>query len=287
LPAVLTVSLAVLVLSAGLQASLDDLLYLVRRPRKLLAAVLAVSVIVPAVAVVMVDMLPLQPMVKAGIILMAVSPLPPFVPSKALKAGGRHAYVLGLFAAFAVLSVAIVPASVALLSAWYAVDVSISPMAIGRTMLISVLAPLAIGLAIRALAPRFAEAAAPLIAKLSMLLLLGIVAVILANAWPAILGAIGDGSVLAITVIVLAGVAGGVLLGGPDQRDRVALAVAAATRHPGIALLIANANFQDKRISAILLLFMLVALGVVGVCQLLFRRAAHRDTTAASMPDQS
>jgi BASS family bile acid:Na+ symporter len=62
---------------------------------------------------------------------------------------------------------------------------------------------------------------------------------------------------------VIISLAGGHWLGGPDRLDRGTLAIASAVRHPGIAMMIANANFADKRITAAVLLFLLVGM-VVG-----------------------
>ena len=50
------------------------------------------------------------------------------------------------------------------------------------------------------------------------------------------------------------------LAASPDPRDRATLAMASAVRHPGIAMSIAGASFHDPRVSAAVLLFMLVGL---------------------------
>ena len=72
--------------------------------------------------------------------------------------------------------------------------------------------------------------------------------------WPAIVSLIGNGTVLAVVVISLAAIAAGHLLAAPDPRDQVALATAAATRHPGIALMVAGGYSPDKRVTAMILL---------------------------------
>jgi len=64
----------------------------------------------------------------------------------------------------------------------------------------------------------------------------------------------------------------GHLLGGPDPRDCVVLALATASRHPGVALAIAAANFpQEKRVLGAILLYLLISL-VVSVAYLAWRR---------------
>jgi BASS family bile acid:Na+ symporter len=52
-----------------------------------------------------------------------------------------------------------------------------------------------------------------------------------------------------MAAVVLIALAGGHLLGGPELRDRATLAIASSVRHPGIAMLLANANFENKAVT--------------------------------------
>lgn len=74
---------------------------------------------------------------------------------------------------------------------------------------------------------------------------------------------IGISAVVAtIAAFVLLGLAVGHLLGGPDAHDRAVLALATATRHPGIALAIGATNFPEQKavLPAILLYVVLGAI---------------------------
>jgi BASS family bile acid:Na+ symporter len=274
----LQVSLAALVLAAALDATIDDLLFLLRRPLLLLRAVLAVSVIVPIVAVIVVSVLPLSPISRMAIVLMAAAPVPPLVPGKGVKLGGRKCYVYGLYLAFALLTVLLVPVTVRALGAWFDSPVAISFAAVARLMLASVLAPLIVGVAIRTAAPALAERASPWVSRLAMLILICALAPILIRVWPAMMQRLGDGTGLGMLTVILSGFAAGYLLAGPERADRVALGGAAATRHPGIALVVANANNADPRVTAAILLFSLVGLAVMPVYQALIRRGGARET---------
>jgi BASS family bile acid:Na+ symporter len=91
---------------------------------------------------------------------------------------------------------------------------------------------------------------------------LGVVAcfvVVWISAAPEIWSLIGNGTVIALTAFVLVGLAVGHLLGGPAPENRRALAIATATRHPGVALLLARVNFPaEKLVVAAVLLYLLV-----------------------------
>jgi BASS family bile acid:Na+ symporter len=256
----LQASLLLIVLAIGLDASFDDASYVLRRPKLLLRAVAAINVVVPAFAVLMAAVLPLAPVVKAGVVLMAVSPLPPVVSTKEFKLGGRKRYVIGLLAAVSVLAILIVPLTAALLGRAFGAEVSLPPGAVARVVLTSVFVPLGAGMVVRRLAPSFAERAKPIVSRLANTLLILGVLPLLVRAWPAMLSLIGNGTVLAIAVVVIAGLVAGHLLGGPNPHDRITLAIASASRHPGIAMLIAGENFADPRVKAAILLFLVVGL---------------------------
>jgi BASS family bile acid:Na+ symporter len=85
---------------------------------------------------------------------------------------------------------------------------------------------------------------------------------IIITAWPALASLVGNGTMLAMAIVTIITLGVGHVLGGPRTRDRATLAIASSVRHPGIAMSIAAANFNDPRISAAILLFLLVGMVV-------------------------
>lgn len=63
--------------------------------------------------------------------------------------------------------------------------------------------------------------------------------------YSAMLEAIGQGNLVVIVIFIGFGLLVGHWLGGPDPGNRRALATATASRHPGIALLLAVGVFPD------------------------------------------
>lgn len=281
LPLVLQVSLVLAVFCVGLQARAPDFLYALRHPVQLLRGIAAVNLIVPATAVALVLLFPLSPPVTAAIVLMSVAPLAPLVPGKMLKAGSRPSFAVGLYVALMLLAIAIVPLSLALLSLVFPADAAVEPASVARLVVTSVLLPLAAGVALGALAPRLAGSAAPIVLIVSNVgLLLFLVPVVVAMGQQ-MLALIGNGTIAIIAATVAAGLAGGHLLGGPHRSDRTALALAAATRHPGLALMIARENFDDPRIAPAVLLFMLTGMVVSAAYQRLAGRGRAQGATVA------
>lgn len=282
LPLLLTLSLASLVLTVGLNAEKGDLGYVLRRPALLGRAVLAVLIIPPLAAAALVWFLPLTPAVKAGIMLMVIAPVPPLVPGAQLGLGAHRSYAYGVYVAMVLLTLISVPLVFDLTSRLFGRSDTAPVATIAGTVLLGVIAPLAVGVLIRHLAPGFAVKAAPIIYKLSMLLILVAFLLIVVGIWPAIVHLVGNGTLAAMAVVVMICLAGGHLLGGPEPVDRATLAVAASTRHPGIAMALASANFTDKQVTAAVLLFLLVGLVVGGVYKAWFKRSMRVHGTPAA-----
>jgi BASS family bile acid:Na+ symporter len=276
---IVTLSLVCMVAAEGMGATPGDVISLFRRPKRLLKAVVAVNVVVPVAAAIIIELFPLTPLARGGIIVMAVSPVPPFVPGKERRAGGKLDYSLGVYAALSLLSVIIVPVTVEIVSDLSGVEVALSPLAVLRTVAVSVLLPLAIGLALRRWRPSLAERLAAPLNRLAAIILALVLVPLLVVIWPQVMPLAGNGTILAMALITAIALFGGHMLGGPDPAHRGALAVAAATRHPGIALMIANA--AGFKATPAIVAFMLVGVVVAIPYQLWLKRSAAQ--AAASM----
>jgi len=86
--------------------------------------------------------------------------------------------------------------------------------------------------------------------------------VLIAVNGPKMLAVIGEGTVLAILVVIVFGLLFGELLGGPDRSIRGALASATVSRHPAIALLLASGAFpqQESTVIGTVLIYLLASI---------------------------
>jgi BASS family bile acid:Na+ symporter len=257
----ISASIVLLVLGLGLRAAPADATYLLRRPTLLLPALLAMYVVVPSAAAALAGLFDLPLAVEVALLAMAVSPVPPILPGKQLRLGGRTSYVYGLLVAAAVAAIVLVPLAVEVLGWVFRREVHIGVLVVAKLLGVTVLLPLGAGLAVRHLAPALAERAATWASRLGTVLLVAGLLPTLVAVWPGIVVLVGTGAVLAIAAVVAAGLAAGHWLGGPEPGDRTALAIAASMRHPGVALAIAGINFPAERlVPATVLLFLLVNL---------------------------
>src|SRR5258705_825117 len=260
LPLAIKICLIPAVLAVGLKASASDILYLFRLPNQLLRAFAAMDVLVPLLAVGLAAGFALHPAVKIALITLALSPLPPVFPKKALKAGGGMSYTVGLMVGITLIAVVFIPLALNVLAKTFDIPMQMSAAAVWGLVFTSLLVPLVVGVVIHQIAPSFAERASGPVAIVASALLVVVVIPILIRVWPAVVSLIGNGTVLVMVVFALVALAIGHLLGGPEPENRTILALACGARHPGIAIAIAHANFPDQKLApAAVVLYLLVS----------------------------
>lgn len=253
-------SLFLLVMGIGLQSRWSDLTYALTKPRMLLRGFVAVNIVVPVAAVLLCLIFPVDRLTRVGLIIMSVSPLAPFAPLKMIKTGAQKSAVIGFYVALVAASVVVVPATVAIMNWFVASEVSLPVMSIGWFVLQTILVPITIGMAVGSQWPDFGRRAARVATLAAYIVLLPLAILILVKMGGAMFQLLGDGTLAVIVLTVLAGLAAGHWLGGDVPENRIARAQAAATRHPGIAALIAQRNFGDQQVIAAILLFLIVGM---------------------------
>ncbi len=265
IPLVVQASVALAVVALGLEANTEDVFALVRRPAQLLLSLLAMNVIMPIVAVGLASSFDLHPAVKIALVALALSPVPPILPRKQLKAGGSSRYVYGLLVTAGLVAIVFVPVALEVVERVFGVSLQVQPARVAKIVLASILVPLGIGLVVRRVMPAVAERIArPLSLTGTLLLAVSLVAIVV-NAWPAMLLLVGNGTLAAFVAFTIVGLIAGHLLGGPDPDDRTVLAFATSTRHPGVALAIASANFPGQRLVVPAVLLFIIAGAIVSI----------------------
>ena len=254
-------SILLTVFSLGLNAEWQDALYLFRRPSLLIKSLLSMNVIMPLVAAGLVVTFDLPTSVKVALVALAISPVPPMLPKKEKKAGGEEAYAIGLLVAVAFLAIVTVPIVVSWFIDAFNRTGGIGPPAVAKIVFASVLAPLAIGIAMRRWMPGLAERVARPVAMCGTVLLIVSVLPLLYFSWPAVVALFGNGTVLIVATMAAIGLVTGHLLGGPDPGHRTVLALSTASRHPAVALAITVAAGEETKseVGAILL-YLIVAI---------------------------
>ena len=284
----LKLSIVLSVLAIGLKATVADATFVIRHPRPFARALVAMYVVAPVVAVALAWTFALPPAVKIAMVALSVSPVPPILPNMVVKAGGQESLAIGLLVATAVLAIVIVPLAMAVLATAFGLPMRMSALDVARLVALTVLAPLAVGIAIRAILPAFSEAVAQPLSWIGGGLLLLSALLMLALSWRGALSLVGNGTLAMAAVVTAVALAAGHALGGPRADDRTVLALSAASRHPGVALAIAHVNFPDERLALPAVLLFLIVNALVSIPYVTWtnrqRRAGAAITPARAGP---
>jgi BASS family bile acid:Na+ symporter len=243
-PLLLLASLFLVVFAAGLNATVRDATYALRRPARLARMLAAMYLVMPALAIAAALAFDLKPAVKLALVALALSPVPALMPGQALKAGSAGDY-MALLVAASLLAVPLVPLGTALCAYLFAVPLTVPAGQVALQMFAGVLLPFALGMLVRRVAPALAERIAKPAGLCATVLLVAGAAGPAVEAWRGFPALVGGGTLLALAAFTLAGLAAGHLLGGPRDEDRTLLALATATRHPGVAITLAHATAPD------------------------------------------
>jgi BASS family bile acid:Na+ symporter len=249
--------------NAGLQMNRPEILAVFKNYGLLLRALFANFIVVPLAALLLTTVLHVNDLVATGVLLMAIAPGVPFVIlAGGREKGGSHELAVTLALILPVLSFVTIPITAQLVLP-AAERVAVPPGQLFSLLLFQV-APLALGIVVRAFAPAVAETLKrPLgrITYISFIALLAILAPSVARAVLLIFGSLGILAIIGIDVISLAS---GWVLGGPNREERFTLAIGTALRNPGLAMVIATARFPEATVAASVSTYFLIQfVGVV------------------------
>lgn len=133
-----------------------------RDARFVVLTLVAGWVLCPAVALALLQLVPIDPAYAAGLLMLSLAPAAPFAPAMMQMARADGAYAAAFMLLASVVTVVVMPAAVPALLP----GVTVAATAIARPLVILVLAPLGAGLLVRQLAPARAEWALPFLARI-------------------------------------------------------------------------------------------------------------------------
>jgi BASS family bile acid:Na+ symporter len=277
----MSLSIFLAVLGVGMRVMPGDLLCVLRTPSRLIKALLAMNVLSPFVAIMICKAFSLHGAVIVALITLSIAPVGALFSQGMLPllAPGHAAYARGLFFASTALSVVLTPLAVEVIQGIFGGNVHVNPLSVAQVTVGSVLLPLGIGLAIAHRRPTAREWI-PALQKLSSLVLLVCGVVIIAGTWSLMGSVIRQGTLTAIILITLIGLAVGHFLGGPDEEDRTVLAFATVSRHPGVAVAVASLTDQPLAPIGVLLAVLVNEVAVLPYKR--WRKRLHSAAPAAA-----
>src|SRR5206468_9264457 len=136
------------------------------------------------------------------------------------------------------------PFWLAVMSRWLMVNTSIEPMAVMQLVAVLFLLPLAVGLALRLVAPELIDKGSRIVLFASQVMLAVALAAFLVDGLPT-MRQLGMRFDLLVASVAAATLGAAHVAAGRIGTNRSALALACVTRHPALPLLVAQGNFPD------------------------------------------
>ncbi len=226
------------IFAVGMGSTFSDMKYLWTRPALLARSLVAMYVLVPLAALLLVQWLPVGTAGKAAMLVLAVSAGAPLLPKK-LGPLSSDQYVFSLVVTSSLLAIVLVPAWVAMLGRHFGTSVELTPGVIAMALAKVFLVPLLLGMGLQQWLPGWSGKASDRLIAAGGALLAVPALLLLAIHWQ-VLAAVGWGSLVSLLLMLAVALLIGHGLGGPSADNRTSLAIACATRHIGIAMLVAT-----------------------------------------------
>lgn len=246
-------------LAMGLSLTVAQIVQPLKNPRLVILALVANFILIPALVLGITALIPISEGQRIGLILLATAAGAPFLPKLAQAAKGDMAFSVGLMVLLMVVTVIYLPIVLPMLLT----GVEVNPLDIAKSLIITMLIPLAIGLFIKAryeetathLQPTFAQAS-----NTSLMLMMGILLVLNVSN---ILSTIGTGVLIAGAIFIVVSFVIGYLLGGPGSDTKAVLGLGTGQRNIAAALVVAAQNFADPDVLITLIVIALLGLFIL------------------------
>ena len=260
--------------SVGLLVSARQVLATLQQRRSLAAALFANFVVLPGAALALCWGLQLPPTMQAALLLVTTAPSSPAMLRLNEFAGGDQAKAVGLLVLLMSLTMVYQPLILPILLP----GLSVSPMPIARTLALTVLLPLVLGLLIKARWAALAARLRPALARLGNISAVVSCFILLPLVYlDALKDVLLNGGLLVLLLYLPVAVGAGWWLGGPDAGQRRLLALCCGQGSMGAAFVIAAHNFNNPHVIAMLLLILWASLALLIPLAVVFRRQSLAD----------
>ena len=255
----------------GLGLTIAQVTAPLRNLRLVSLSLLANFVLMPACAVVLARVLRLDEPLGVGLLLLGTAAGAPFLPKLTQIAKGNLAFAVALMVLLMVITVAYMPLVLPILLP----GVSVNPVRIALSLVVTMLLPLGVALAVNAKLPAAAARAKPLFDRLSTLGLILVVVLLVVVNFSKVLSVFGTGAILAGLVFIVVGYALGWILGGPAADTRPVLGLGTAQRNIAAALVVAGQSFSDPSVVVMVVVVAIISLLILlPMSRLLARRSS-------------
>lgn len=241
---ILNIVLGLIMFGIALDTAPKDFKVVARHPRPFIIAILAQLLVLPAVTFGLTLLLPVSASMALGMIVVACCPPGNISQVLTHRSGGNVALSVSMTAVGNLLYIVAMPLSIAFWGSLHPTGrellrtVELDPWKMLLEIVLIIGLPFAVGLLIRARAPRFAQRVQPFVRWFSLLALLGFIIGALAGNWAVFLSVIGTVLIVVAVhdAVALAIGYGTAVAGGLGTRERKAMTFEVGIRNAGLGL---------------------------------------------------
>ena len=227
-------------LAMGLSLTMAQILQPLKNARLVILALLANFLLVPLLAYGITMVIPLEQPLQIGLIVLSTVAGAPFLVKEVQAAKGNLALGVGLMFLLMIVTIFYVPLVLPLLLQ----GTEVNAWDIAKSLIMTMLLPLVLGLLFRSSSAEDAQHWAPLLNKVSgvalLIMLVTGVGLNVAN----IVGLIGSRGFLALFLFVIGSLVIGYFMGGRDPALRSVMGLGTAQRNVAAAILVTSLNFS-------------------------------------------
>jgi BASS family bile acid:Na+ symporter len=229
---------------------------------RLIADVLVTNfLLVPLAVLIIISFIPVDEGTKIALIILALAAGAPFTPKLVEIAKGDIALATAVMLLQMVVTVVILPFALPLMLGG---DISVDSMAIAKSLVILMIIPLVLALWVKAKFEAVAAVWQGRMVKFSNISLLVIIVLMSILNGKDIVAVFGY-DMLALILFMLASLAIGYVAGGKLYDNKVVSSLSAGQRNVSAALVVAAQNFEDPKVTIVI-----IAVSIVGLFILLF-----------------
>lgn len=240
----------------GLGLTVAQITAPLRNMRLVFLSLSANFVVMPGAAFALARLLRLDEPLGVGLLLLGAAAGAPFLPKLTQIAKGNLAFAVALMVLLMVITVAYMPLVLPLLLP----GVSVNPVRIALSLVLTMLLPLSVALAVNAKWSGAAPRAKPLFDRLSTVGLILVVVLLVVVNFNKVLSVFGSGAILAGLLFIALGYGLGWALGGPAADTRPVLGLGTAQRNIAAALVVGGQSFSNPSVVVMVVVVAIVSL---------------------------
>jgi predicted Na+-dependent transporter len=213
------------------------------KDKKLILKSLAANfLLVPILTFIILQLIPLEPGLAIGLVLMATGAGSPFMLKMVQFMKADMAFAVGLMLILSLVTLIYMPFVLSILI----YGVSVNHISIASSLLILIFIPLLAGTAIKARYTDIAQTIQPTFNQISNIFIVVVVVLYLGLNYQDFLAVFGTGALIASLIFISGAFLIGYLMGGPSPHTKPVLGMGTAIRNSSAAFVVALANFSSQ-----------------------------------------